>query len=297
MAQTVRPAHPGNTIPDGLPDKSRCWFITSFDEADRDQVVPKTTYDLRCDDTSKDGKWHCHIVIYFKNRISFNTIRKAFNGTAHIDRPRNVYDCIHYIKDNKNGRKSIYREDGTEPVDTRYKTVADLKACTDPDTLDWKQYNTWQKIHQDDEIDIEDWHKDVEVYYISGESGTGKTERAKQIVRDNAAKYGTKVSIVKFDGNFWHNVKSGGSIAIYDDFRDSHMKASEFINFIDYNRQHMNIKGGDVTNDYRLIIITSVQPLTSIYLGMPAEPRKQWMRRVTEIRLDSNDDAIEADWG
>lgn len=103
-------------------------------------------------------------------------------------------------------------------------------------------------------------------------------------------KYGSKMSLVKFDGNFWHGVNSNGQIAVYDDFRDSHMKASEFINFIDYNIQLMNIKGGTVKNNYKLIIITSIQPLETIYRNMCGEPRKQWERRVQEIKIENDED-------
>ena len=160
-----------------------------------------------------------------------------------------------------------------------------------------RQYNTYRKIHENDEIDVEDMIKEVVVYYISGPSGAGKTERAKQIIREHKEKYGSKVSIVKYESNFWHGVGSNRNIALYDDFRDSHMKPSEFINFIDYNKHYMNVKGGNCLNDYKLIIITSVQPLETIYSGVSGEPKKQWLRRITEIRIekDEEDDEIDID--
>ena len=71
-----------------------------------------------------------------------------------------------------------------------------------------------------------------------------------------------------------------------DDFRDSHMKPSEFINFIDYNIHNLNVKGGSVRNLYSTIIITSVQRLDCIYLNMANdEPRQQWERRIKVIDL------------
>ena len=173
-------------------------------------------------------------------------------------------------------------------------TIKELKKIENPDELDWKMLNTWEKLHPQ-EIDVEDWHKEVKVYYISGPSGSGKTEMAKQIIRNNKETYGTKLSLVKFDGNFWHGVNENGKIAVYDDFRDSHMKASEFINFIDYNKQRMNIKGGGLLNNYNLIIITSVQPLESIYRNMIGEPRQQWLRRIEEIKLENKNNEIEID--
>lgn len=73
---------------------------------------------------------------------------------------------------------------------------------------------------------------------------------------------------VKYENGFWNGIGDGTGCCVYDDFRDSHMKASEFINFIDYNVHNLNIKGGNVKNNYNLIIITSVFPLNDIYLGV-----------------------------
>lgn len=262
--------------------KSRCYMITIWQ--DELQHFEKAIYEIWCDDLSKDGKHHMHQVVYFKNPISFNTIKKKYE-TAHIETAKSIYHAIHYIKDNKGGKKYNVQEIGTEPKDTRYHTVAELTDVKDPNELDWKQFNTWQRIHANDEVDVEDLAKDTKVFYISGPSGIGKTERAKQIIREHKDKYGSKISMVKHTNEFWMGVGSGRNIALYDDFRDSHMKASEFINFIDYNKHPMNIKGGSCMNDYQLIIITSVQPLCSIYQKMQGEPRQQWLRRITEIQL------------
>lgn len=99
-------------------------------------------------------------------------------------------------------------------------------------------------------------------------------------------KYGTKVNIVKYVNSFWQGV-GNAKIAIYDDFRDSHMHPSEFINFIDYNKHTINIKGGEKQNEYSLIIITSVQDPHYIYMGMKDdEPRRQWLRRMTIVDMN-----------
>lgn len=130
ISQSVDSVHPGNTN-NGMDLKkhstrSRAWFITTFDKDERENYHPKTIYDLRCDDTTKEGKWHAHILIYFKSQISFNTIKKLFpNG--HIEKPKDIYDTIGYIKNNVNLRKSIYKEEGKEPINTRFMTVQELK--------------------------------------------------------------------------------------------------------------------------------------------------------------------------
>ena len=71
------------------------------------------------------------------------------------------------------------------------------------------------------------------------------------------------------------------------DFRDSDMKASEFINFIDYNVHNLNYKQGSAKNKYHLIIITSVQDPKKIYKNIKGEPRKQWLRRMKTINLNN----------
>ena len=291
MTHSIDTLHSGNTTTECRSNRlrSRVWFITSFN--DELKHFDNSKYECWCDDLTEDNKYHFHQLIMFNNQISFNTIKKSY-PTAHIQKPIiDVYKCIQYIKENKNGKKTNFNQIGEEPKNTRFKTVKELKDCNEPEILDWKQYNTFMKIHENDEIDVDDMFKEVIVYYISGPSGVGKTERAKQIIRENIDKYGSKVSIVKYENNFWHGVGSNRNIALYDDFRDSHMKPSEFINFIDYNKHYMNVKGGNCINDYKLIIITSVQTLDSIYRNVNDEPRKQWIRRITEIKI--NDDEID----
>lgn len=279
---------PGNTNPGActLEFKARA-FLFTLNEPEKFPTLEILLSKLKsCDyyvaaleKAPTTGHEHVHCYAHFKTPYKLS--KQILALKTHIDVTRgSPKQCITYVKKDGN----IIAENGTEPHQGAH-TVGELKEMQTPDELDWKMFNTWQKIHASDEIDVEDWKKEIEVYYISGPSGCGKTEKAKEIIREKKEKYGTKLSLVKYDGTFWHGVSNNGTIAVYDDFRDSHMRASEFINFIDYNKQNMNIKGGNVLNNYKLIIITSVQPLDSIYRMMPDEPKKQWMRRIVEITL------------
>lgn len=245
-------------------------------------------YIIACKETAPTtGHEHIHVYAHF--RESRNISIKKCCG-AHIEICKgSPQQNIAYIRKDGN----IIFEQGTEPHQGA-RTVKELKQINNPDELNWNEYNTWSKIHQNmsNDIDIDSWNKDVKVYYIQGPSGIGKTEKAKQIVRENIEKYGRKINRVKCENNFWIGVGEEAKIAIYDDFRDTHMKASEFINFIDYNKQIMNIKGGSKLNNYELIIITSVQNINDIYHNMCGEPRKQWLRRIEVIDMydyDNND--------
>lgn len=65
------------------------------------------------------------------------------------------------------------------------------------------------------------------------------------------------------------------------------MPASEFINFIDYYRNQMNVKYcPSWVNNYKLIFITTVQDPSKIYSNVTEEQREQWSRRIKEINIE-----------
>ena len=63
------------------------------------------------------------------------------------------------------------------------------------------------------------------------------------------------------------------------------MRPDEFVRLIDYNKHWLNVKGGKILNNYKLIIFTSVQDIVNIYKNVTGEPRAQWIRRVETIDM------------
>ncbi len=238
-------------------------------------------YYISClEEAPTTGHKHIHLYTHFSSSYRIN--KKILDLGVHIEICKgSPQQNIDYIEKDGN----ILDEWGKRPKQGM-RTVGELKKITNPDDLNWNEYNTWSKIHTtiSNDIDIDDLHKEVKIYYIFGPSGIGKTEKSKQIVRDNKNKYGTKVNMVKYENGFWNGI-GNSKIAIYDEFRDSSMKPSEFINFIDYNKHPLNIKGGSTINNYELIIITSVQNPEYIYSNVGNEPRKQWLRRMEIIDM------------
>lgn len=285
----MAPQRLGNT-------KAKRWQLTLNDCGRYEELIEyliglkSMKYLISCKEKAPTtGHEHIHIYICFSGSISLSV--KKLCG-AHIEACRGTHKAnIDYIR--KDG--DILDEIGEEPRERGGShTVKELKAINDPDELDYKEYNTWNKIHEKEaaNIDIEELAKKVRVYYIQGPPGIGKTERMKSIVRELKSQYGSKINMLKYENGFWIGVGSA-KIAVYDDFRDSHMKASEFINFIDYNKHYMNIKGGTKLNDYELIIITSIQKLNEIYRNFPEEGRNQWTRRMELINMYNENDDIE----
>ena len=275
--------------------KRSCKFMVTFWQKCEFLWDPKIMkYACMCDDKCSDehdGKWHGHYYVYYKNARTWKQLKLHFGNDAHIEIPKSNSGAINYImgRGEHAESKSNMIEEGTMPCDNgQHISVQQALSMTQDEIAnldDHKDALSIMKVRNllDDGVDLDDWHKDVKVTYICGPSGIGKSTMARSILKEEGYK---KAHIIKYESTFYHGVGNGYGAAIYDDFRDSHMKPSEFINLIDYNRHYMNIKGGTVLNNLNRIIITSVQHPEWIYSGMnDDEPKKQWLRRIDIIDL------------
>ena len=222
------------------------------------------------------GHVHMHVYVQFPNprRLSL----KKLLG-AHVEKTRgSTEQNIKYIK---KPDTEIVAEEG-EPRLNHVPTIGEAKKMADLSGLNLNMYNIVQKIEAEKKkiINPAEYYKQIEVYWIWGESGAGKTRYA---IEDMKKRGIAGFNEVKMVGEFWHGVQEDCEVALYDDWRDNHMKPTELINFIDYNRHVMNVKGGSVRNNYSLIYITSLQSPESIYTKVPEETQKQWLRRIKEI--------------
>lgn len=228
------------------------------------------------------GHEHIHIYVQYTSpkKISF----KKLEG-AHIEKcrgtPQQNYDYI--VKDG-----DIIFEQG-ELRKTGAKTIADVLKMTKQErleNLDIRYYNIVKQINEEEalELDIDEWHKnDVKVIYITGDTGMGKSDFARKLIKSHLQP-GEKYNLVKHVGEFWEGIGKS-RVALYDEFRDWHMCASEFIDFIDYNKHVLNIKGGHRINNYKTIIITSSIHPEQLYKNVP-EQKGQWLRRMKIIDLN-----------
>ena len=282
--------------------KSRKFFVTYWEPRELmwDEKIMK--YACKCDDhcsEEHDGRWHGHYYVYYKNSKTWNDIKKYYGNNCHVEVPKCNSAVIKYILgqgDHAESKSNIV-EMGIPPCDNgRHMTFKEAVAMTNEEIDELPRLDALavikcqEKAAERKKVRLSEWHKDIKVTYITGPSGVGKSLKAKEILESEGVE---EVSIVKYESTFYHGATDGKGAAIYDDFRDSHMKASEFINFIDYNTHKMNVKGGSITNNFNRIIITSVQRPEEIYRNMSDEPRQQWMRRIEVIDMwpeESSDD-------
>lgn len=231
------------------------------------------------------GHEHIHIYAQF-----FKQTDISFSKTegAHIEKcygtPEQNRD---YIK--KDG--DILDEWGTigSSKNTEFPTIAEVKMMTDEemDNCPLQYYNQIRKIRDErnNNLDVNNLAKVVQVYYLWGRSGCGKTSYAKLAIK----KLGKKFNQVKYENGFWSGLNEDCEVALYDDWRDSDMKPNEFIKFIDYNRHMMNVKYGQCRNNYKFIFITSIQDPQKIYWESSKkneEQVRQWIRRMKIINIE-----------
>ena len=233
-------------------------------------------------------KEHIHIYIQFTNPFKLNP-KKVYN--CHIETCKGTpQQNVDYIMKDGN----IIDEWGQLRNSGNY-TIENVKKMEkkEREELPLIYYNIVKKINEEEanQLTLEEFEKKVKVIYIYGESGVGKTQKAKELIKEYFNENNVNTfNLVKYENNFWMGVSEQSEVCLYDDFRDSHMKPSEFINFIDYNTHPMNIKGGCIKNKYKLIIITSVQNPDNLWKNVQEkdeEPKKQWLRRMKIIHLDN----------
>lgn len=219
------------------------------------------------------GHVHMHAYVQFPNARRLS-LKKLCN--SHIEK------CMGSPEQNQKYVKKdgdIIVEEGTLRKCTSW-SIKGIKEMSkdDREELPPQLFNIVAKINEEEANDLnpENMYKEMKVVWCWGESGSGKTRYCmKQIGSRN-------FNMLKYENGFWHGI-GNSEIALYDDFRDTHMKPTELINFIDYYIHPMNIKGGSRKNEYKEIYITSIQDPEKIYSNMPEEYKKQWLRRMKEI--------------
>ena len=232
--------------------------------------------------------YHAYVQYDKPKRLSLAKLHGAHVEKAYGSAQQNIDYCK--CEDAKHKEKGItyilIDEEGEPKLKGGNYTVGYLKDLDNPEEVPANLYNVYRNIKKDFKIvKAKDFRKSVKVYWIQGPSGAGKTNKAMEIATEFEDVLDCGTDFIKYCNGFYLGTTKTARIAIYDDFRDSHMKPSEFINLIDYNKHWMNIKGDSILNNYNIIIITSVQKLERLYGNVPDEPRRQWERRVKIIDM------------
>lgn len=246
----------------------------------------------------KTGKKHVHIFVQYSRSVRLS-LKKLKGG--HLENTLgSAQQNLKYVKKNLNKDAKLLWEEGSfeEKGKKGGKSIRDLKNMSkeEREDLPMNYFNIVSKINKEESnlLSVKDFRKTVKVFYIWGPSGVGKTNWALSKMEELGIE---KFNDVKFTGSFWNGISENCDCALYDDFRDSHMKPSEFINFIDYNVHNLNSKGGYYKNKYKFIFITSIQSPENLWADFreknPEDSLTQWMRRMEVVRLGEEEEKKE----
>ena len=129
--------------------------------------------------------------------------------------------------------------------------------------------------------------KTMEVAFLVGKTGTGKTSYAKHVCEDNNYTY-----CVSSGSNDVLQDYKGEDVLILDDFRDSCFRLADVLKLLDNHtrssvnsRYHNKVFAGD------MIIITTSIPLDDWYSETKGDSREQFLRRIGAV-LEFNDDIV-----
>lgn len=227
---------------------------------------------------------HIHIYIEYKE-VTRLYISKVYG--AHImNKIDNSTGLIEYVKSQELGTiEEIGKAAKSANLTIREAKLLSVEELQD---LNIKYTNIVKNLilEKNNDMDIDESYKGdkLKVYYIYGPTGCGKSKKAKEMIKSFGYK---KYDEIEREGNFYIGVTGKNKACLYDDFRPSDMKVSNFIKFIDYNIHNLNVKGGSFKNIYELIIITSVNDPHHIYNNCTdnEETKGQWLRRMELIEI------------
>ena len=237
------------------------------------------------------GHEHVHIYAYFHNPIKLN-IKKCCG--AHVEQARgSPKQNIEYLT--KEGEPTL--EFGEKPRQGQM-TVKDLKEMNKdecPATLykikkaiDTEENDKNEFFKMLDEI-RNDELKAPEVIYFSGATGKGKTYTGyKYIISKGYSN--EEIGKLTLKNDFVDVVNDKAKAYIIEEFRDSQIRASDFLQLTDKYGYRCNIKGGFQTLRPELLVICSIKNPREIY---SEEVNKQFLRRITKFFVIKDDKVMD----
>lgn len=117
----------------------------------------------------------------------------------------------------------------------------------------------------------------LEVVYIWGPTGAGKSRRAREIFDELKIEYFVKSGATK---EWWDGYSYEPGV-IMDEFRDSQYQWSHFLDLLNGYPHTVQVKGGSLGIQPRHLIITSDRPLEEQYKNVDPVRWQQLKRRVT----------------
>lgn len=299
-SQVMTSLAPGNTKPGAL--KARAYQFTLNKPEVYDKLKTILTglktldYLISCREKAPStGHIHMHVYAHFSQQ--YRLPQKIRDLGVHIEICKgSPKQNIAYIR--KDGE--IIDEIGEEPHQGM-RSIKELREAN-IDDIDPHLYNIKKDIDEKEKSknvflemlsEIEnDCLKAPKVFYITGDTGMGKTYSAYKL----ALSMYDKENIAKLTlNNNFVDIVNGDNAKCYviEEFRPSQIHAANFLQLTDKYGYRCNIKGGFATLRPECLIIASIIPPDQLYLN--EEINEQFLRRITRQFTADKGDFTELD--
>lgn len=255
-----------------------------------------------CMADEQGSMFHTHVYVVFASRVRFSMLKRYFSE-AHIEKCRgSVSDNVNYIRksgkwelDESKQEKKIegtFEEYGTQPPDSKGKRsdMSDLYQMVLDNMTNAEILATNQDyILQIDKLDKirttilterfkETVRLDLEVVYISGATGTGKT---RGVLEQNG--YANVYRVTDYAHPF--DSYNCQSVIAFDEFRSS-LKLKEMLLYCDIYPIELPSRYSNKYACYNKIFIISNWTLEKQYSEVQREDKESWqafLRRIHKV--------------
>lgn len=266
------------------------------------KIKPCIYYIMGDEIGGKDGTYHTHLYMAFKNPVRFSTLKNRF-PPSHIEKAYGTHKSnIEYIR--KEGRwkntdkgatpvENTIEEWGNCPPDSNgrdvslailYELIKDgysnfeiLEKCSDylfdTDKIDRVRLILKQEEYQEQ-------IRPLEVTYVYGKTGTGKTSGIYN-------EYGYKNVFRITDYNHSFDTYRGEDVMVLDEFYSSNMRMSDILNYLDIYPLKLPARYSDKIACYTKVFICSNIPLEQQYRNIQEEAPETWkafLRRIHTVK-------------
>lgn len=272
-----------------------------------------TIYWCMCDEIGEQGTPHTHVYAVFKNSVMFDTLHRKFYG-VHIE-PANGsnQDNRDYIRkegkwltDSKRETNMIetFEEWGELPPDrTKQETQSDQimqlirVGKSNAQILDEipGAYNKLNYIEQARQTLLEEQFRDkwrnLEVTYIWGETGSGKTRSVME-----AYGYSNVYRVTDYAHPF--DSYKGQDVILFDEFRSS-LTLADMLKYLDGYPIELPCRYANKVACFTKVFLISNIPLEKQYPNVQTDEPESWRafrRRIHNVmRIDKEFELIEDD--
>lgn len=287
--------------------QSRKWQLTINNPVDKGfsherlkEILLQLTaviYWCMADEIGENGTYHTHLYIQGKGGIRFSTLKKHFEG-AHFEMARGtalqnreyVSKTGKWEKDKKSETcvEGTFEEWGEMPVERQgaRNDIADLYSMIKQGLTDYQileedpsymlQMDKVERVRQTlKQEDFKEKWRDLEVIYIYGDTGSGKTRAVME-------KYGY-ANVFRITDYFHpYDTYKGQDVVIFEEFR-SNFRISDMLNYLDGYPLELPCRYANKMACYTKVYIISNIPLSQQYSQLQRDNYESYLAFLRRI--------------